>query len=77
MIQTKRIHWLKRQIKLRGDTKKDSADLMAQLHDEIEGNIKDKGQVVGETKIIIVRDSHKAELIEKPQEISTGRTITL
>ena len=36
-----------------------------------------EGEAFGETKIIIVRDSHKTELIEKPQEISTGRTITL
>ena len=74
--KTKRIHWLKRQIKLRGDTKKDSADLMAQLHDEIEGNIKDKGQVIGETRIIIVRP----ELPESKQivnNLESGREIIL
>ena len=33
----KRIHWLKRQIKDRGNSKKDSADLLEQLRKDIEG----------------------------------------
>ena len=36
--KAKRIYWLKKQIKLRGNSNKDSADLLLQLRTEIEGN---------------------------------------
>lgn len=67
--RTKRIHWLKRQIKLRGETKKDSADLMAQLQSELEP---DKKQIVlGNTNIVIQR-SGKKEVITATEEINAG-----
>ena len=36
--KAKRVRWYKQQIKKRGDSKKDSADLQEQLRKEIEGN---------------------------------------
>lgn len=53
----KRIRWLKKQINKRGNTAKDSADLLDQLRLEIEGNkIEHSGEVkTGEVRIVIVQ----------------------
>lgn len=52
----KRIRWLKQQIKRRGRTSKDSADLLDQLRIEVEGNKVEHLGNIGEqiTKIIII-----------------------
>jgi len=65
----KRIIWLKKQIKKRGDTKQDSAALMDQLRVETEGNkVEHSGKIEGpEQRIVIVYPQDW-----KPKEAKSG-----
>lgn len=73
--KNKRVHWLKRQIKLRGDSKKDAADLIAQLREEIEGNLIKGGQVQLQPIINIYRSPKDKIVVEQTEKEQSGRRL--
>ncbi len=53
--KTKRKRWLKQQIHKRGDSRKDSADLVEQLRVEEEGTkVEHSGEIKGGQKVVII-----------------------
>ena len=59
--KTKRIQWLRQQVKKRGDTRKDSADLIEQLRKELEGDN-------SEHKVVIEHKHFFEGIIQKSKE---------
>ena len=57
----KRIKWLKRQIYKRGNTSKDSADLIDQLRNEIDGGSKDNPSGSGSQKVVVIINENNAD----------------
>ena len=71
----KRIRWLKQQIKRRGNTAKDSADLVEQLRIELEGKGSDNSEQKGNQKVVIIINEDGTENQSNERKISRAVSI--
>jgi hypothetical protein len=71
----KRIKWLKRQIKKRGNSNKDSADLLEQLRCELQGSKGNDSNNNGSQKVVVIINENKDEDTSNEREIS--RTVSI
>jgi len=73
----KRIRWLKQQIKRRGNTAKDSADLVEQLRIELEGKGSDNSEQKGNQKVVIIINENDNGTENQSNERKISRAISI